>query len=78
MATVPAPKLMQLRKTKSLSIFNQHYRCIWHIDADLEHSGTDQRVGIAAAKPIHDLLLFRRRNPAMKQLASERMQAFTP
>ena len=74
--TDSAPKLVQLRETESLGIFNQHYGCIWHIDAYLEHSGADQRVGVTAPKPIHDLLLFRRRNPAMKQLASERMQAF--
>src|SRR5215211_7249915 len=77
-ATDPTPKLMQLRETESLGIFNQHYSCIWHIDADLEHSRADQRVCIAAPKTIHDLLLFRRRHPAMKQLAPEWMQAFTP
>ena len=77
-ATDPAAKLVQLRKTESLGIFNQHYSCIRHIDPDLEYGGADQRVGVAAPKSIHDLLLFLGRNPAMKQLASERMQAFTP
>ena len=47
-------------------------------DADFEYGRADQRIGAAAPKPIHDLLLFLRWNPAMKQLASERMQAFTP
>ena len=77
-AADPAPKLVQLGETESLGVFNQHNSRIWHIDADLEHSRADQRVGVAAAKPIHDLLFLRRRNPAMKQLASERMQTFTP
>src|SRR6266566_4627260 len=65
-ATDPAPKLVQLRETESLGVFNQHNSCIRHIDADLEHGRADQRVGVAAPKPIHDVLLFRCRNPAMK------------
>src|SRR5919198_4184217 len=72
------PKLMELRKPKTLGVFNKHDACVWHIDADLEHGRANQRVCLPAAKAFHDLLFLQRRNSAVEQLAAKRMQAFPP
>ena len=77
-AADPATKLMQLRQTESLRVFDQHHTGIRNIHADLEHSRADQRVRFTAPKPFHDLLLLRRRNSAVEQFAAKRMQSFPP
>src|SRR5439155_26881267 len=74
----PSPKLMQLRQTKTLRVFNQHHASIRNIDTDLENSCADQRVCLTAPKALHDLLFFSRRNAAVKQFTPKRMKAFPP
>src|SRR2546423_7818108 len=76
--TDAAPELVQLRQTKALGVFNYHHARIGNIDADLEHSRADQRMRFAPSETLHDLLFLSRCHPAVKQFASERMQAFTP
>src|SRR5262249_62328820 len=69
---------MELRKPKTLCVFNEHYTGVGYIYADLENGGADQRVCFAAAKPFHDLLFLWRRNSTVEQLAAKRMQTFAP
>src|SRR5437762_11984511 len=77
-AADPPPKLMQLRQTKSLCVFDQHHARIRNIDTDLKHSRADQRARVAAPKASHDLLFLWRRNSAVKQFAAKRMQTLLP
>ena len=54
-ATDPASKLVQLRETKSLGIFNQHRSRVWHINAYLEHG--PQVVAVLATVALLGLAL---------------------
>src|SRR5581483_3374067 len=51
----PAAKLVQLRQTESLSMFDYHDVCVGHIDANLDDGRGNQNLQIAFLEHPHDL-----------------------
>src|SRR3989304_3068687 len=63
----PATQLMQLRKAKSLGMFDHHDTCVCYIDSDFYHRRSYQHLNLSFQKVSHDLFTLPRRNTAMNE-----------
>ena len=53
-----AAQLVQLREAVALGGLDQHHGGVGHVDADLDHAGGHQHVGLAGGEGAHRLLLL--------------------
>ena len=55
----PPAQLVELREAEALGVLDHHHRGVGHVDADLDHGGGDEHVGVAGGEGRHRLRLAR-------------------
>ena len=52
-----AAQLVQLREAEALGVLDHHHGRLRHVDADLDHRGGDQELGLAGGEALHRAIL---------------------
>ena len=68
----PAAQLVQLRKAKTLGVFDDHQAGVGYIDTDFNDRCCDQHINLASGKSGHHRLLFVRLHAAMDESYGQR------
>ena len=63
-----AAQLMQLRQAETFGVLDHHDGGFRHVDADLDHGGGDQKLGLAGGKARHGGVLLGALHAAMHQI----------
>src|SRR5690606_13399321 len=66
-ATNATAKLVELRKSESLRVLDQHHRGIRHIDPYLDNRRSDKHIHRTIAEAAHYRVLLCRRQPPVQQ-----------
>jgi hypothetical protein len=62
---------MELSESESLGALDDHDRRVGDVDADLDHAGRHQDVGVTADEPVHPLDLLSRRHASVEKFHAQ-------
>ena len=74
--TNPPPQLMQLGQAQALRVFNDHQARIWHIDADFDDGGCDEKIQLMIFKGSHDVCFFSGLHASVNQTDAQPRKRF--
>jgi len=69
---------MKLGQPETFRMFYQHERRVGNIHSHLDDRRADQHLCFSLSETLHRSLFLRRRDPAVQQLAAERVHSLFP